>query len=353
MPSKGSIHKKGNGYRAVVYFQDRLGKSRRKEITRKTEADAKAALKEWKENFKPLPKGAELTVTRMCELAIESRIERQRAPETIRNYQYYLREYIRPNIGHKRVINLTTDDVEILLQEIAKRAKGKSYIQLQILVRNFLRMAINKVAMKKQIVLVNVAALAEPPTYKRATPDNRLSPETFSDVMAWVQDPTAYAYFLFLAETGFRPSEALHLKRRELRNEKDGLWVQLEESKTEEGKKRVPVSLVAANAIKSILSDSLFVFAGPTGKPPNPKTMRDRWHEANTLAALDAIENGYELPLVKLYSLRKFFGTVMARNEKEAVLKRLMRHTDIRTTMKYYVDAIDHDLRIAVERKQP
>lgn len=56
-----------------------------------------------------------------------------------------------------------------------------------------------------------------------------------------------------------------------------------------------------------------------------------------------------EIPFTNLYQLRKLFGTLKARKVTDSVLKRLMRHTDARTTKQYYVTAIEQDLRDAVE----
>jgi integrase len=56
------------------------------------------------------------------------------------------------------------------------------------------------------------------------------------------------------------------------------------------------------------------------------------------------------VPETNIYQLRKLFGSMHAKSVNDVTLKRLMRHTDIRTTKMFYVEAFDEDLRAAVEK---
>lgn len=92
--------------------------------------------------------------------------------------------------------------------------------------------------------------------------------------------------------------------------------------------------------LKKVPKRGVYVFSAANGSPLNESNLRRDW-----VQALDHAE----LPFTNLYQLRKLFGTLKARKVNDSVLRRLMRHTDARTTKQFYVTALEEDLRRAVE----
>ena len=109
-------------------------------------------------------------------------------------------------------------------------------------------------------------------------------------------------------------------------------------SKTHEGKKPIPMTDTAQAAIKKVASHAVYVFANPkTGEPYREWFWRSRYKKAGPAGT-------------SLYAIRHTFGSQMAKRVRDDVLKRLMRHTDVRTTKRYYVDVEREELRAAVGR---
>jgi integrase len=129
--------------------------------------------------------------------------------------------------------------------------------------------------------------------------------------------------------------------RQEVERREDGLWLRKLDSKSPYGKKPIPLSKAVEEALGAIPAESLFYFPSPrTGKPYDRTTISNYWKDVQIEA---------DVPITTLYQLRHFFGTVQAKKHKDDILRRLMRHTDVRTTKQYYVDPFDEDLRAAVE----
>jgi integrase len=152
--------------------------------------------------------------------------------------------------------------------------------------------------------------------------------------------PMYRVLWLMLATTGLRPDEVRGLIWSDITESEDGWWIRLRQSKTEEGKLPVPVASAVMKELKKVPKRGVYVFSTETGGPLNESNLRRDWVQA--LAKAD-------LPYTNLYQLRKLFGTLKARTVTDSVLKRLMRHTDARTTKQFYVTALEEDLRRAVE----
>lgn len=320
-------------WRATAQIKDQFDRPRPKSIQRPTEAEARRAMKAFLKSYIPHAPVPKASVSSICAIYIKQCEGKERATKTLKRYKYE-KEHIDSTIGHKLAATLTAADVEFCLAEKTGQAAKVSC-------RAFLRAVYNRVAIKNGLCVVNPAALADTPEYRPAI-DAVLTFPNFQKIVAAEEDPLRLAFWLFLSETGARPGEARRLQWIELHKKEDGWWQQLLQSKTPEGKRPVPISSLCMEYIK--VTDGLYVFPNPlTGKPYNERTWREYWETVQVKA---------EVPHVRLYALRHFFGSTKARSVRDDILKRLMRHRDIRTTKTYYVHVDDAELRSAVDPQE-
>lgn len=326
----------GKRYKGTLTLKDEFGVQFRKHFTGLDPKKVRRKMQAYLEQYQAGMPTAVMTVTKCCELAIEIAKKKELQPKTVKGYEDFLKLHIKPIVGSVKVQELKAAHVERMMEKMAEKEIGA---QTQILVRGFLRMALNRVALKNGYVQVNAAALADPPRLRRQT-RRSLEPSDLDKILAAEKRPILRALWLFLASTGLRPAEARSLLWRDLVKADDGYWIKLRESKTAEGLQPVPVPNAVMDELYKLPKNGLYVFATKEGKPFDESNVRREW-----LKALEAA--GVEF--TNLYQLRKLFGTLKARKVSDSVLKRLMRHTDARTTKQYYVSAIESDLRSAVE----
>lgn len=301
-----------------------------KTLERKTEAKAREEMNKFLTETNRLRPSPTMSVCAMCEAFIIQCEEEKLAPKTIKGYRDALRLYVKDSIGHIPVNALTPAHVQGMMKGLGAKTA--------INARAFVRVAINRIARVADHKLGNVAELARPPRYQRGVMRN-LTPETYAKVIETETYELARAMWLLLGETGLRPTEARELLWPEIVKREDGYWIALEESKTAEGTKPVPVPDHVAAALLALPRTSLFVFANSKGKPFNETTVCGWWKAAQVAA---------EVPVTNLYSLRHYFGSVLASKVPDHILKRRMRHTNVKTSKQYYVEAFDAELRASV-----
>ena len=321
-------------WRASARISDEFGRKRSHSIERKTKDGARKAMKSYLAAYIPhqaTPKDTVSAIMRIYLSEFEKKVNAgTKAPSTLRNYKLY-QAHVDSKIGHVRAALLTARQVEACMGE---QEGGKAKANM----RAFLRTVYNRVAIKDGLCVTNPAALASPAEY-RPKPKEILTFENFALILAAEPNRLHKAFWLLLSETGDRPVEARRLQSIELTEREDGWWQQLLKSKTEEGKRPIPLSKVC---VENLDLAQMYVFANPkTGKPYDETYWRNHWVKAQERAGVS--------PVVTLYALRHFFGTKMARKVRDDILKRLMRHTDIRVTKQYYVSVLDSELRAAVE----
>jgi len=316
-------------YRAKEGAFQREGKSPRIAKDRLNEAIREA------ERNAPRPT---MLVSACVDLYYQRCEDKNRADKTLRDYRYH-RDAIKERIGHMKVCDL---DGEIIENELFAGLPDKAKAQINR--RAFLRAAINKVIRKKHPGFANPAEVAEPDSYKAKGARPLVGSESARFLKA-EENPFNLAMWLLLMDSGIRPDEAYGLMWSEITREDDGWWLYLDESKTEEGKKPIPLSDTSVDALKRIASHAVYVFPSfycKKIKPYNPTYWCKHFKATAVKAGID-VSNGDVTP----YSLRHTFASQMSRKVTDEVLQRLMRHTDIRTTKQYYVEVDKSDLRKA------
>jgi len=330
-----SIFKCPGGYRGKVQYRDSHGRPKSKWLRGSTRKEVREKANRFLETRVLEVADPDMSVAQLCRMAVLRAEEKGCAPNTVRGYLNFTNSHIVPAVGRLKVADLRASHVERMMDGMGTSRQTK------LLVRAFLRMAINKVAIKAGVVSRNEASLADPP--RRAMGGRSriaLTPDSLQLILAAEQNPVRRCLYLVVATTGLRISEARFLTWNEIKERPDGMWIHLNRSKTNEGLKPVPLSDATWREIQALGKSSVVVFPSAKGTPINETNLRRSW-----LVTLDRAG----LPATNIYQLRKLFGSVHARNVSDSILKRLMRHTDARTTKQFYVDAFDEDLRKAVE----
>ncbi|MFZ4509294.1 MAG: tyrosine-type recombinase/integrase [Fimbriimonas sp.] len=350
---------KGTKRRHVISYRDEFNLLVRKEFTialdgiteQKADRELKSRAKAWlAARDSGITNG--ITVEKCCLKAIESAERLGRSPKTLDGYRQLLRLHIVPTIGKLHVAELRPHHVESMTRAMLdgktwKTRPGKkgpihqvpSSTGSVLLARNFLRMAITRVAKKNGLVTNNVAELAELPRIKRKV-RRRLQPADIPKILAAAPGEEIRVLWLTLMSTGLRPKEARELLWSDITVRDDGAWITLRESKTEKGKEPIPIGPSVWQEIQRLTKRSLYVFSTSNGTPFNERNLHREWVKALETAKVE---------YTNVYQLRKLFGTMLAAKVSDNVLRDLMRHTDSRTTKQFYTYGLDEDKRKAVE----
>lgn len=282
-------------------------------------------------------------------------------PNTYRMYELNVRKYIKPKLGHLSIEQITDGQIEGLLQQLANDGLTRTVTAVRATLRTAL-----KSAQKKRIIRDNPAALADLPKLKKKPQRPPLTQETFDKILEAETRPIWRAFWQLLVETGLRPlDEARILTWTEIFEESDGHWIYLNDSKTEEGLEPIPITdelhallIDLRNAPKPdprtpIPVESVFVFPNPeTGKPYHPRTIGDFWYQALEQAGIDRATTHQR---TNLYELRHLFGRSAAKKlgrHNHTLLKRLLRHTQLSTSQRYYLEAEKADVAAITRHKK-
>lgn len=290
----------------------------KKTIERKTKKAADQAMLKYLRDFDRQTPSSGMTLEECMNAYIKRCKERGRAQKTVDDYAK-IANIVKHQIGGIKVKDLTPSDIESAMGDAAKAAINR---------RAFIRAAINKIAKKDDPYLPNVAELAEPPSYNPIGA-RALTEREVKTIIAKEIDPLCRAMWLMLAHTGLRPMEAFGLEPDELKLELDGAWVELKVSKTQEGRLPIPLPDEVWEAWKGV--------GLPIGR--SETFWRKRFAKVCALAKVEG---------ATLYSFRHYYGSSMAEKVREDVLKRFMRHKDVRTTKTYYVEINRQTLRDVV-----
>jgi integrase len=140
--------------------------------------------------------------------------------------------------------------------------------------------------------------------------------------------------------TGLRSSELRLARPCDLRSEGHAIWVRPESNKTRKGR-LVPLRDEAQTALR----EQLATHTDQSTERCYWRVSKNALHQAMTRACADL----HIVPTITVHDLRRTFGTRCARAGMHPPhLQRIMGHTDIRITMKYYVHLDEVDLRDAL-----
>lgn len=280
-------------------------------------------------------------------------------PATLENYRYRIDKYIIPQLGDKRLSNLTPLDVQSLytFMQAPKdapdpddRGLGLSARSVRI-VHNILHSAL-KQAVRWRMIPRNPASDVELPTERRSEMQH-LTPEQAAAFLDAAEDDKWFPLWCVLLTGGLRPSEALGLKwedldedrlrvRRSLVRLTGGGW-HLTEPKTRGSRRTVPLPSFAVKALRdhrkqqaeaqlaagAEWEDNGLIFASEFGRPLHHRNLAQRHFEK--------ILERADLPRMRMYDLRHSAATLrLANGEHPKVVAELLGHASVTLTLDTY-----------------
>ena len=240
---------------------------------------------------------------------LEQVVAPNRRPATYTLYETTVRLYLKPSLGRYSLARLSAARVQAFLT--GQIAAGKSVRNVQIM-RTVLSSALTR-AMREELVMRNVARLAELPAWSREPITPWTAPEARAFLDAARQDPL-YPAFVFLLLYGLRRGEVLGLRWRdidqadsEIRIRQQILRVrgQLEPGpiKTAAGRRDLPLLPLATEVLKLRMQaqdadrhelgwawqDNGLIFTTRTGRPVEPRNLVRSFHRICTAHLLRPI----------------------------------------------------------------
>jgi integrase len=335
------------------YLWYEAGKRRSKLIGTKQEYPTKAAA--WKEACrlqlgKPKQQNGE-TVN-----AIAARYESERMParfSTARMYRSWLHNHILPRWGSVSVNDLQPRDVELWLHSLTLAPKSKAHIRTMLrIIVDFAMWAGTLTVSRNPIELVVVKGAT-----KRTREPRSLTVEEFQRLILELEEP-----FKTMAQIavcfGLRISELLALQWRDvdwlngkLRIERAIVMQNVDQVKTVASRKQMSVAKELLDILKQwrqrteFAADTDWIFASPSkiGRLP----LSYAWYEKQLVAASERAKIGKVGTHTMRHTYRSWLDSV---GIPIAVQQKMMRHTDIRTTMNIYGDIVTDEMSEAHEK---
>ena len=293
---------------------------------------------------KPKPQNGE-TVN-----AIAARYESERIParfSTARMYRSWLRNHILPRWGPVSVNDLQPRDVELWLHSLALSPKSKAHIRamLRILV-DFAMWAGVLTVSRNPIELVVVKGAT-----KRTRHPRSLTVEAFQKLIPELEEPFRTMAKLAVC-FGLRVSELLAIKwadvdwlNGKLSIERAIVMQNVDEVKTVASRKQMTIAPELLEVLKQwkqttqFPQESDWMFASPVklGRLP----ISYSWYERQLIAAAERAGIGKLGSHAMRHTHRAWLDAV---GTPIAAQQRMMRHTDIRTTMNVYGDIVTDEM---------
>ncbi len=275
--------------------------------------------------------------------------ERERMPErhsTARVYRSFLNNHIVPRWGRSLITELQPRPVELWLKDLPLSPKSKTHV------RSLLHSLLEYAMWSGKLELGrNPIALVQNKGATRKTRQPRsLSSDEFQAIAEELREPFRTISLLSIC-LGLRISEALGLRWSDVDWLGSSIMIQrgvvnqrVDSVKTTESKRRLELSAEVLTLLKEWRAQSEFrepgdwIFASPY------KVGRLPWSYTAVLTNLKAAAKRADLGVVSTHALRHSFRSWLdAVGAKVTVQQRMMRHSDIRTTMNIYGDVVTNE----------
>lgn len=284
-----------------------------------------------------------------------------RRESTVREYRRRLEAYVLPLIGRRKLSKLTVTDIELVLDEAAKRGLSGSSLRG---LRNAISAMLNE-AVRSRDVQTNLAKSARLPDVAPQTPKSRATLDEVAALLKVANGTGLYELLVLLVYTGCRVGEALgaqwsdfdlgagrwQLSRTTTLN-LDGQVVLGDRTKTGEPRLlhlqpdaiavlRAQSARVSAQRLKAgaLWQDYDLVFPSVVGTPQDSRNLRKD-------LMLIADKAGYRH---SFHELRHVFATIAASEVSMASLSKVLGHRRMATTSDLYAHLYDPDAVKATE----
>src|SRR5215467_10574349 len=207
---EGSVYKRGDGYWVGAFdVSTTFGARKRVVVYGKTLAEAREKLAKVQHDVRsgiPIPDKA-WKLGPYLGYWLENFVKRNRRPATYNLYEMIVRIYLVPGLGGRKLGSLTVPMVQEFLNR--RLQKGDSIRKVQVM-RTVLSAALTR-AVREELIVRNVARLAELPQWQRG----RIRPWAADEARAFLAaarpDPL-YTAFVLLILYGLRRGEVLGLR---------------------------------------------------------------------------------------------------------------------------------------------
>ena len=354
---RGNIyHRKDGRYEVTTWMRLANGSRKRVRSCVKTQEEAQRILRERLDQVaKDIPVAdKEWTVEAYLDYWMKNIVAVNRRARTEELYESYIRNYLKPGLGKKRLSKLSVTDVQIFLNGIL--ADGRS-VRLAHVCRNILRAAINR-AIREELLSRNVAALAELPTWQRKSIQPWTVEQAHQFLSATDDDPWHMGYVLLLVY-GMRRGEVLGLRWCDIDLERNEIRVEQQlqrikgklvmgDVKTNAGRRTLPILPITRQAIldhfgrslgveysekafAQLANDKTLVLLSSVGTPIEPTSFYRVFQRRRETAGL---------PRITIHHMRHTAATVLKNlgvPARDAQL--LLGHAQITTTQQLYQHA--------------
>jgi integrase len=392
---EGSIYPYRNGFAAYVWVTRPDGTRARKYVYGKTREDVHA---KWLKAHADAQAGVVATKTgtlgAYLTYWISEVVEPNLAPATYDNYERFVRLYIRPGLGDKRLNRLQTRDVQTWINKVGRTcqccAQGKDAARPEKRrrccakkfgnccndlpskrmisdIRNCLRSALTY-AIADGLITKNVASAAKLPTVRKPKRRSWTSDQAraYLESARTDADPLFAAYVLILV-LGLRRGEVLGLTWADVDLDKAELTVGLQlqrirgrlhhrETKTEGSDATLPLPSICVNALRARKAGQEkarqragdawqvtgLVFTTQLGTPVEPR---------NFFRAFVARIPKAEVPRISVHDARRTCGSLLADLDVHPrVAMQILRHADFKVTMEIYTQVSSKQTLDALKR---
>ena len=255
-------------------------------------------------------------------------------PATKRDRELSVRHLL-PCFGERTIEQLRPEDIGAYVAAELKRGASRKTINGRLSVLSSL---IRYVTGEKSKLRLNTGG--------KPAKVHAVDPADVERLLAACTDDRYRAVILLASEAGLRIGEIRGLQWGDIRDGKLTVQRALDKETGEALKPKhdkvrtVPLSPRVTEALAKLPRRALWVLSRPDGGPLNYDELN---HAVNVLYK----RAGVTRPPMPVHCLRHTFGTVMARRVPLPVLRELMGHEDISTTMRY-VDVGEADKRDAI-----
>lgn len=390
---EGSIYPYRNGYAAYVWVETPNGRRKRKYVYGKTRDIVRD---KWLELHQQARTGPVATNTpnlaKYLGYWLTEIIKPNRAPLTYATYETFVRRYIEPGLGCKRLHRLRQRDVQTWINQVARtcqcceqgkdaaRSEGKrrccavgecceDYLSARSLsdLRACLRSVLS-CAIEDELLSKNVAKHVKLPHVRKGK-RNRWSTDEARRFLESARndgDPLYAAYVLVLV-LGMRkgevlgvPVEAVDLNNYELdirfQLQRVGRQLLHRETKTDASDDPLPLPPIAATALKLRLEERAedeteagpvwqelgLLFTTRYGTPIEPRNFNRSWDARCERAGMRKIT---------VHDARRTCGSLLADLDVHPrVAMRVLRHAQVSVTMEVYTEVSSEQTREALKR---
>ncbi|MER7836632.1 tyrosine-type recombinase/integrase [Streptomyces sp. NPDC096040] len=364
----GTVTKRSDGrYQAAVYVPQPDGTVKRKYAYGKTYDECDAKRRELIERSKggiPTPT-RDMTLGQWFDYWLEVVVKPNLKPMSYRTYEQGVRYYLRPRLGSKVMAKLGVAELRGVMQRLAEEKGAKTARQaLRVL------SAALTAAMVEDIGLTrNVAKLV----HVRATTDSGKSWDavTVLRFLAAARRLTVYyPAFLLLCLLGLRRAEVCGLRWENIDLDNRVLWVEQQrqrssagtidlELKTETSKAPLPLPAQCIAPLRwtrmrtAMLRERALSMGRPWFEDPDGHVFISRTGHpllaSNLYLTMQRVIKDEGLGRMNPKGLRKSCGTLLVHLKVHPrIVKAILRHSRIATTMDIYAEALDPDVIAAV-----